>query len=144
MSLMYSKKGIYPRTEPCGTPDVTSVMSARAPITETRCLRFDRKYVIQLCALPVIPYDVSLDRRQFVSDFIKRFGTTRRIASICVCYPNAVIQSWTVLYVYALRRFTYMLIFSAVGALVVACDVGVHFAALFFCQRSHNIYHIRV
>ena len=32
-----------PRTEPCGTPDVTSVMSDWAPVTETRCLRFDRK-----------------------------------------------------------------------------------------------------
>ena len=49
MSLMYSKKSIGPRTEPCGTPDVTSVMSDRAPLTETRCLRFDRKDVIQLC-----------------------------------------------------------------------------------------------
>ena len=52
MSLMYSKKSIGPRTEPCGTPDVTSVMSDRAPLTETRCLRFDRKDVIQLCVLP--------------------------------------------------------------------------------------------
>ena len=55
MSLMYSKKSIGPRTEPCGTPDVTSVVSDRAPLTETRCLRFDRKDVIQLCVLPVIP-----------------------------------------------------------------------------------------
>ena len=31
MSLMYSKKSIGPRTEPCGTPDGTSVMSDRAP-----------------------------------------------------------------------------------------------------------------
>ena len=31
MSLMYSKKSIGPRTEPCGTPDVTSVVSDRAP-----------------------------------------------------------------------------------------------------------------
>ena len=61
MSLMYSKKSIGPRTEPCGTPDVTSVMSDRAPLTETRCLRFDRKDVIQLCVLPVIPYEVNLD-----------------------------------------------------------------------------------
>ena len=38
-----------PRTEPCGTPDVTSVMCDRAPLTETRCLRFDRKDVIQVC-----------------------------------------------------------------------------------------------
>ena len=59
MSLMYSKKSIGLRTEPCGTPDVTSVVSDRAPLTETRCLRFDRKDVIQLCALPVIPYEVS-------------------------------------------------------------------------------------
>ena len=43
MSLMYSKKNIGPRTDPYGTPDVTSVMSDRAPLTETRCLRFDRK-----------------------------------------------------------------------------------------------------
>ena len=51
MSLMYSKKSIGSRTEPCGTPDVTSVMSERAPLTETRCLRFDRKdnIMIQLC-----------------------------------------------------------------------------------------------
>ena len=35
MSLMYRKKSIGPRTEPYGTPDVTSVMSDRAPLTET-------------------------------------------------------------------------------------------------------------
>ena len=64
MSLMYSKKSAGPRTEPCGAPDVTYVVSDRAPLTETRCLRFDRKYVIQLCVLPVIPYEVSLDRRR--------------------------------------------------------------------------------
>ena len=29
MSLMYSKKSIVPRTEPCGTPDVTYVVSDR-------------------------------------------------------------------------------------------------------------------
>ena len=63
MSLMYSKKSIGPRTEPCGTPDVTSVMSDKAPLTETSCLRFDRKEVIQLCVLPVIPFEVSLDQR---------------------------------------------------------------------------------
>ena len=36
-----------PRTEPCGTPDVTSVMSDSAPLTETLCLRLDRKDLIQ-------------------------------------------------------------------------------------------------
>ena len=44
------------------TPDVTSVMSDRAPLTETRCLLCGRKNVIQLCVLPVIPYEVRLDR----------------------------------------------------------------------------------
>ena len=31
---------------------VTSVMPDRAPSTETRCLRFDRKDVIEMCVLP--------------------------------------------------------------------------------------------
>ena len=52
------------------------MVSDRAPLTETRCLRFDRKYVIQLCVLPVIPYEVSLDRG--------RLCGTRRIASVFV------------------------------------------------------------
>ena len=71
MSLMYSKKSIGPRTEPCGTPDVTSGVSDRAPLTETRCLRFDRKDVIQVCLLPVIPYEVSLDRRRLCGTLSK-------------------------------------------------------------------------
>ena len=57
---MDSKKNIGSRTEPSETRDVTSVMSDRAPLIETRCLRFDRNDVIQLCVLPVIPYEVSL------------------------------------------------------------------------------------
>ena len=83
-SFMYSKKSIGPRTEPCGTPDVTSAMSGRAPLTETRCSRFDRKYLIQLCVLPVIPYEVSLDRRRLCGTLSKALATCRRFASICV------------------------------------------------------------
>ena len=96
MSLMYGKKNIGPRTELCGTPDVTSVMSDRAPLTETRCLRFDRKDVIQLCVSPVVPYEVSLDRRRLCGNLSKALAKSRRIASICVLLSNAVIQSWTV------------------------------------------------
>ena len=92
MSLTYSKKSICPRTEPCGTPDVTYVMSDRGPSTETRCLRFDRKDVIQLCVLPVIPYEVSLYRRRLWATS-KGLAKSRRIASICVLLSNAVIQS---------------------------------------------------
>ena len=96
MLLMYSKQSIGPRTEPCGTPDVTSVMSNRAPLTETRCLRFDRKDVIQFCVLPVIPYELSLDRSGLCGTLSKALAKSRRIASICVLLSNAVIQSWTV------------------------------------------------
>ena len=84
MSLMYSKKSIGPRTEPCGTPDVTYVMSNRAPSTETRCLGFDGKYVIQLWVLTVIPYEVSLDRSRLCGTLSKALAKSRRIASICV------------------------------------------------------------
>ena len=93
MSLMYSKKSTGPRTEPCGTPNITSVMSDRAPLTETRSLRFGRKDVIQLCVLPVIPYEVSLDRRRLYGTLSKALAKSRRIASICVLLSNGVIQT---------------------------------------------------
>ena len=97
MSLIYSKRSIGPRTEPCGTPDVTSVMSDRAPLTETRCLPFDIKDVLQLCVLlPVIPYEVSLDRRRLCGTLSKALAKSRRIATVCVLLSIAVIQSWTV------------------------------------------------
>ena len=87
MSLMYSKKSIGPRTEPCGTPDVTSVMSDRAPLTETRCLRFDRKDVIQLCVLPVIPYEVNLDRRRVCGTLSKALENLGGLHQFAVCCP---------------------------------------------------------
>ena len=88
MSLMYVQKRMGPRTEPCGTPDVTEVMYDRAPLTETRCLRYDRTYVIQLCMLPVIPYEVSLNRRHLCGTLSKALVKSRRIASICVLLSN--------------------------------------------------------
>ena len=42
MSFMYSRKRTGPRTEPCGTPVVTHVLSDRVPLTETLCLRCER------------------------------------------------------------------------------------------------------
>ena len=42
MSFMYSRKRTGPRTEPCGTPDVTHVLSDRVPLTETPCFRCGR------------------------------------------------------------------------------------------------------
>ena len=35
MSFMYSRKRTGSRTDPCGTPDVTHVLSDRVPLTET-------------------------------------------------------------------------------------------------------------
>ena len=62
------------------------MVSDRAPLTETRCLRFDRKDVIQLCVLPVIPYEVSLDRRRLCGTLSKALAKSRRIASVSVYY----------------------------------------------------------
>ena len=87
MSLMYNKKSIGSITEPCGTPDVSSAMSDRAPLTETRCLRFDRKYVIQLCVLPVIPYEVSLDRRHLCGTLSKVWQNRGGLHQFVFCYP---------------------------------------------------------
>ena len=87
MSLMYSKKSIGPRTEPCGTSDVTSVMSDRAPLTETRCLRFDRKDVIQFCVLPVIPYEVNLDRRRLCGTLSKALVNIGGLHQFLFHYP---------------------------------------------------------
>ena len=96
MSLMYSRKSIGPRTESCGTPDVTYVVSYRASLTDTRCLRFDRNDVIQLCVLPVIPYEVSLYIMRLCGTLSKALAKSTRIASVCVLVSNAIIQSWTV------------------------------------------------
>ena len=52
---MYSRKRTGPRTEPCGTPDVTHVLSDRAPLTETLCFRCERNDFIQFFVFPVIP-----------------------------------------------------------------------------------------
>ena len=55
MSFMYSRKRTGPRTEPCGPPDVTHVLSDRDPLTETLCLRCERYDFIQFLVFPVIP-----------------------------------------------------------------------------------------
>ena len=42
MSFMYSRTRNGPRTESCGTPDVTHVLSDRAPLTETLFLMWKK------------------------------------------------------------------------------------------------------
>ena len=73
------------------------VMSDRAPLTETRCLRFDKKKkVIKLCVLPVIPYEGSLERRRLCGTLSKALAKSSRIAERCGLLYIAVIQPWTV------------------------------------------------
>ena len=55
MPFMYSRKRTGPWTEPCGTPDVTHVLSDRVPLTETLCFRCERNDFIQFSVFPVIP-----------------------------------------------------------------------------------------
>ena len=47
MSFMYSRQRTGPRTEPCGTPDVTRVLYDTVPLTETLCFRCERNDCIQ-------------------------------------------------------------------------------------------------
>ena len=42
-------------TEPCGTSDVTHVLSDRVLLTETLCFRCERNDFIQFFVFPVIP-----------------------------------------------------------------------------------------
>ena len=53
--LCIAEKKTGPRTEPCGTPDVTYALSDRVPLTETLCFRCERNDCIQFLVFPVIP-----------------------------------------------------------------------------------------
>ena len=49
------KKRVGPRTEPCGTPDVTGDHLDLVPLTTTHCSRPDRKLWIQVRVFPLMP-----------------------------------------------------------------------------------------
>ena len=81
-----------PRTELCGTPDVTHVLSNRvpllsdrAPLSETLCFRCEINYFIPFLVFPDIPY-------VFMRDFVKGFGEIMQdgiymCLVIYSCYP---------------------------------------------------------
>ena len=54
-SLMYIRKSKGPRTEPCGTPALTSSHDEFVPLRTTRCLRLCKKSSIILYRFPSIP-----------------------------------------------------------------------------------------
>ena len=53
MSFMYRKR-TGARTEPCGTPDVTHVLSDRVPLTETLCFLCERNDFIQFLVFAIV------------------------------------------------------------------------------------------
>ena len=59
-SLMYMIKRVGPRTEPCGTDEVTGAQSEETLPRTTLCLRFVRKDFIHFRRFPLIPYLSSL------------------------------------------------------------------------------------
>ena len=52
---MYSRKSSGPKTLPCGTPEVTSVVVEDLPSTSTYCARALRKAEIHLVTVGFIP-----------------------------------------------------------------------------------------
>ena len=64
-SLMYRRKSKGPGTVPCGTPDVTGSQVDWDPFTITRCLRLDKKEMIQSSVLPRIPYESILANKRW-------------------------------------------------------------------------------
>ena len=56
-SFIYIKNSSVPSTVPCGTAAHTRTHCDDSSPTITRCWRFARKLVTQVCNLPRIPYD---------------------------------------------------------------------------------------
>ena len=76
-----AEKRTGPRTEPCGTPDVTHILFDRVPLTETLYFRCERNDFIKFLVFPVILQKANFD---------KTLAKSSRMTSIYV------IQSWTV------------------------------------------------
>ena len=55
MSLIKKRKRLGPSTDPCGTPDSTSMESDVCPSIITHWVLSQRKLLIQLFVFPVIP-----------------------------------------------------------------------------------------
>ena len=61
-SYMYNRNRTGRRTEPCGTPDITHVLSHRAPLTESLCFRCERNNVFSFWVFPIIPQKINFDK----------------------------------------------------------------------------------
>ena len=54
-SLMYTRKRIGPRTEPCGMPEETGMQFEFTPFMTTACFLLSKKSVIHFRVSPLIP-----------------------------------------------------------------------------------------
>ena len=57
-SFIYARKSMGPRTEPCGTPEDTAILSDLTPFKTTDRERESKKSLTQLSVLPRIPFSV--------------------------------------------------------------------------------------
>ena len=55
MSFIYTRKSMGPRTEPWGTPNVTSIGDERTPFKVPCCDRPERNVVNQVRMFPTTP-----------------------------------------------------------------------------------------
>ena len=55
-SLMYARKRIGPRTEPCGTPEETGTSSELIPLITTVGFQLSKKPLIHFIVSPLMPY----------------------------------------------------------------------------------------
>jgi len=92
-SLMYRRKSKGPRTVPCGTPDVTGSQVDWDPFTTTRCLRLDKKELIQLSVLPRIPYESILVSKRWWGTESKAFEKSKIATSVGDPESRALAQS---------------------------------------------------
>ena len=53
--FIYAKKRMGPRTEPCGTPDETEILSEEIPLMTTACFLLSKKFLIHLRTSPLMP-----------------------------------------------------------------------------------------
>ena len=82
MLFVYSRNRTGPRTESCGTPNVTHVLSDRAPLTEALSLGCKRNYFIKFFGVSSYSIEGNLFYKR---DFVKALANSSKMAYICVC-----------------------------------------------------------
>ena len=54
-SFIYTKERMGPRTEPCGTPNETGILSGLMPLMTTACFLLSKKFLIHLRTSTLMP-----------------------------------------------------------------------------------------